>query len=385
MSERTVLIHKQCLIWLLLLILAGTSVSFGASTDEVQTKIDQTKKKLSETKRRENSVLGTLLRTQQELERISTNLAGLNYKLANTEQRMGVITAEINHAQSELDQLKTQIGGHRSILDQRLLAFYKYGYQSSLEILFTAKSFAEFVTRFEMIRRFTQVDVRVIRTLQTQQDLITKKKQEIVQKQQELASQKNLFLQLQNQNKREQVRQTSLSENKQKELATLQNDRKALEQALDELEQTSKDLEAQIRQYQNQGHSALGTGKYIWPVPGDVIQYFGWRVHPILRKRKFHTGVDIVASQGTPISAADSGVVIFCGRNGGYGKMILLDHGNGYATLYGHCSLLLVDKGQTVTKGLEIAKVGTTGLSTGPHLHFEVRKDGVPVDPLSFL
>ena len=379
------MVHKRCVIWLLLLILAGTSVSYGASTDEVQTKIDQTKKKLSETKRRENSVLGTLLRTQQELERISSNLAGLNGKIANTEQRMNVITAEINRAQSELDQLKTEIGGHRSILDQRLLAFYKYGYQSSLEILFTSRNFAEFVTRFEMIRRFTRVDVKVIRTLQTQQDLIAKKKQEILQKQQELSSQKSLFLQLQIQNKQEQVRQIALSENKQKELAALQNDRKSLEEALDELEQTSKDLEAQIRQYQNQSHAALGTGKYSWPVPGDVIQYFGWRIHPILRKRKFHSGIDIVAPQGTPISAADSGVVIFCGRNGGYGKMILLDHGSGYATLYGHCSLLLVDIGQAVTKGQVIANVGTTGLSTGPHLHFEIRKDGTPTDPLSYL
>jgi murein DD-endopeptidase MepM/ murein hydrolase activator NlpD len=380
-----VIIHKRCLIWLLLLTLAGTSVSFGASSDEVQTKIDQTKKKLSETKRRENSVLGTLFQTQRELERISTNLAGLNNKLSSTEQRMNAITAQIKIAQTELDQLKTQIGGHRSILDQRLIAFYKYGYQSSLEILFTAQNFAEFVTRFEMIRRFTQVDVRALKTLQTQQDLITQKKQEIVQKQQELASQKSLFLQLQNQNKREQTRQISLSENKQKELASLQNDRKALEQALDELEQTSKELEAQIRQYQNQSHTALGTGKYIWPVPGDVIQYFGWRTHPILRKRKFHTGIDIVAPQGTTISAADSGVVIFCGRNGGYGKMILLDHGSGFATLYAHCSMLMVDMGQAVTKGQEIAKVGTTGLSTGPHLHFEIRKEGVPTNPLSSL
>jgi len=384
MLERTIL-HKHWLIWPLCLILAGTSISFGASTDEVQTQIDQTKKKLSETKRRENSVLGTLLRTQQELERISSSLSGLNQKLAGTEQRMASITAQINQAQAELDQLKTQIGGHRSILDQRLIAFYKHGYQSSLEILFNAKNFAEFVTRFEMIRRFTRIDVEVIQTLQTQQDLIAKKKQEIVEKQQELASQKSLYLQIQTQNQQEQIRQITLSENKKKELANLQNDRKALEEALDELEQTSKELEARIRQYQNQSHAALGTGKYGWPSPGEVIQYFGWRIHPILRKRKFHSGIDIVAPQGTPIVAADSGVVIFCGRNGGYGKMILLDHGSGYASLYAHCSLLMVDIGQAVTKGQEIAKVGTTGLSTGPHLHFEIRKDGVPIDPLSFL
>ena len=298
--------HKPIFISILLLIiiLGGMPLSFGASQDELQTQIDQTKKKLSDTKRRENSVLGALLRTQQELERIGSNLAGLDDKLVATEQRMGSITSQINNAQTELNQLKTQIGGRQSILDQRLIAFYKYGYQSSLEILFSAKDFAEFVTRFEMIKRFTRIDVDVINALQTQQDLIAKKKQEIVQKQQELASQKNLYLQIQNQNKQEQISQISLNANNQKELATLQNDRKALEEALDDLEQTSKDMEAQIRKYQNQSHATLGTGKYIWPVPGDVVQYFGWRIHPILHKRKFHTGLDIAAPMGTPIKAA---------------------------------------------------------------------------------
>ncbi len=370
---------------LLLSIMFSTSFGLIASQDDVEDKIDQTKKKLSETKRKENSVLGALLKTQEDLERISSNLSSLTNKLATTEQRMVSITTQINYAQIELDHLKIQIGGHRSILDERLITYYKYGYQSALEILFTAKNFAEFVTRFEMVGRFTRGDLRVIKDLQAEQDLIFQKKQEIIQKQQELAAQKKLYIRLENQNKREQIRQLSLSDNKQKELAILQNNRKTLEKALDEMEQTSKDMEGQIRHMQNQSKTSLGTGKYIWPVPGDVIQYFGWRVHPILRRRKFHTGIDITSPMGRTIVAADTGVVIFSGRNGGYGKMITIDHGIGFSTVYAHCSVLSVKVGQKVIKGQEIGKVGTTGLSTGPHLHFEIRKEGVPVDPLSYL
>ncbi|MGE5583592.1 MAG: M23 family metallopeptidase, partial [Bacillota bacterium] len=160
---------------------------------------------------------------------------------------------------------------------------------------------------------------------------------------------------------------------------------KALEESLDELEETSKQVEAQIKEYQSQNHVALGTGKYIWPVNGRITQMFGWRRHPILRKREFHTGLDISVPLGTEIAAADSGVVIFSGFNGGYGKMITIDHGSSFSTLYAHTSLILVDKGQTVTKGQIIAKAGSTGLSTGPHLHFEIRKNGAPVNPLNYL
>ncbi len=373
--------EKRLYILLSLSTFLTAAICSGASQDE----IDQAKKKLSETKRKENSVMGALLRTQQELERINSNLSSLTGKLTNAERRMVSITTEINNAQRELDQLKVQIGGHRGLLDQRLVAYYKYGYQSPLEILFSSRNFAEFVTRCEMVRRFTRVDLHAIKNLQTEQDLIIRKKQEIIQKQQELAAQKNLYARLENQNKWEHERQLRENENKQKELAALQSDRQALEQALDEFEQTSKDMEDQIRLFQNQNQTALGTGKYIWAVPGDVIQSFGWRVHPILRRRKLHTGIDIVAPLGRTIVAADSGIIIFSDRNGGYGKMISIDHGAGFSTVYAHCSVLLVTVGQQVTKGQPIAKVGTTGLSTGPHLHFEIRKAGVPVDPLSYL
>ena len=133
------------------------------------------------------------------------------------------------------------------------------------------------------------------------------------------------------------------------------------------------------------GTRTWGTGRYLTPAQGPITSPFGYRIHPIFGTMRFHTGVDIGAYYGSPVLASDSGVVIDSGWLGGYGNCIIVDHGGGYSTLYAHCSELYVSYGQSVSKGQQIAAVGSTGNSTGPHLHFEVRINGEPVDPLGFI
>ena len=122
-----------------------------------------------------------------------------------------------------------------------------------------------------------------------------------------------------------------------------------------------------------------------WPIMGRITSPFGWRQHPITKRRDFHTGVDIKANRNDPIKAAGSGKIAYSGWMGGYGKVIVIEHSNGQSTLYAHCSSLLAGKGANVTSGQLIAKVGTTGRSTGPHLHFEVRNGKSPVNPIKYL
>ena len=136
----------------------------------------------------------------------------------------------------------------------------------------------------------------------------------------------------------------------------------------------------------NGGGSANASGSFLWPVASYVYvsSRFGLRVHPITGKTKSHTGIDIASNQGTAVYASDGGSVTLAGWNGGYGNCIMIDHGNGYVTLYGHLSSISVSVGQTVSQGATIGAVGSTGNSTGPHLHFEVLKNGTRIDPEQF-
>lgn len=134
------------------------------------------------------------------------------------------------------------------------------------------------------------------------------------------------------------------------------------------------------------GGNANATGSFLWPVASYVYvsSRFGLRVHPITGEKKSHTGIDIASNQGTAVYASDGGSVTLAGWNGGYGNCIMIDHGNGYVTLYGHLSSISVSVGQTVSQGATIGAVGSTGNTTGPHLHFEVLKNGTRIDPEQF-
>ena len=126
-------------------------------------------------------------------------------------------------------------------------------------------------------------------------------------------------------------------------------------------------------------------GEMVFPLEGRISSRFGMRVDPIHGKHKHHSGLDVAAATGTPIKAVQAGTVTFSGNRGGYGKVVIIDHGNGLESRYAHCSALNVEKGQFVFAGTEIAEVGSTGRSTGPHLHLEIRQDGKAVDPLNYL
>lgn len=134
------------------------------------------------------------------------------------------------------------------------------------------------------------------------------------------------------------------------------------------------------------GSTVVGTGQFSWPVPSCtyLTSRFGLRVHPITGVTKSHTGIDIGAESGATIVAADGGTVVLAGVNSGYGNCVMIDHGNGYKTLYAHMSSIAVSNGQSVSKGDTVGYVGSTGLSTGPHCHYEVWKDGSRIDPEQF-
>jgi murein DD-endopeptidase MepM/ murein hydrolase activator NlpD len=171
-------------------------------------------------------------------------------------------------------------------------------------------------------------------------------------------------------------------------LEDIDRNRERYEQAVADLQAESERISAVIQSGGSSGSgqpSGQHSGEMFWPTSGPIVSGFGWRTHPIYGTARFHAGVDIGGGCGQPIWAADDGRVISAGWNGGYGNTVIIDHGGGLATLYAHQTSFAVSSGASVNRGQTIGYVGTTGLSTGCHLHFEVRINGSPVDPVPYL
>lgn len=376
------------IIFLLVFALAGLDRSVSAVSigdlDKINQLIEETKEKLTQKKKEEKSVLTSLTRAQKDLNRIETDLDYINVKLRNTERSIAGLEVELTKIDRSLKDLQTQKRARLGKMNDRLVAVYKYGMTGYFEMLCSAESLADLVSRFETVTYFLRHDLTAVARVEEVTTEIKEKQREYEDKKASLQSERNRYAALQKEAQKKQKQKTVMISSTREELEKINSDLDKLEAALDELERTSKEIEEQIRKKQN-GGVVLGTGKMIWPVQARISSQFGWRMHPILRKRKFHSGIDLAAPSGTSVKAADTGKVIISGWNGGYGNFIAIDHGNGISTAYAHNSRLLVKEGDMVLKGQEIAKSGSTGLSTGPHLHFEVRKNGAPVDPLTYL
>jgi murein DD-endopeptidase MepM/ murein hydrolase activator NlpD len=153
-----------------------------------------------------------------------------------------------------------------------------------------------------------------------------------------------------------------------------------------ELERQQRLREQQNRQNrQTTAGTVTGTGQFVWPVSGTITSQFGTRRHPVFGDMRFHGGIDIGAPHGTTVVAADSGSVIISTYNSSYGNYVVISHGNGITTLYAHLSTRSVSVGDTVSRGQQIGRIGSTGVSTGPHLHFEVSVNGTRVNPRNYL
>jgi murein DD-endopeptidase MepM/ murein hydrolase activator NlpD len=321
---------------------------------------------------------------------VSRQLAQLDSKLEETEQRLGRVTAQADSTQAHLEVATQQyhvavvrLSDQKDSVSERLVAVYERGEVRPLEVLLQSSSFGDFANRLYLLNQVIARDAEILDDYSAAQDEAEARRAELDARHQELRA-------LQRQVAREKERTAVQRQSTERDKRSVLRDRLVYERALAELEQDSREIEQMLRRLQltRGGQHRLAkpwTGNLRMPVKGRLTSPYGYRIHPIYNVRKLHTGLDLAAASGTPIHAAGDGAVVFSGRWGGYGNCVILDHGGGIATLYGHCSRLAVANGQNVTQGQTIGYVGSTGLSTGPHLHFEVRRDGHPVDPMGYL
>ncbi|MGI5819851.1 MAG: murein hydrolase activator EnvC family protein [Armatimonadota bacterium] len=295
---------------------------------------------------------------------------------AQANRRLEEVRGILRQVKADLVQTEEELVGHREAMSVRLRALYEAGQPSYIEVVLNATSFEDFTNRAEFSRLIADQDQGLLNTLVETQEKLTQQRATLEMRQAEAAELK----QQADRQKRIAAQAAAAAESL---VAKYARDQAAAEKILAELDAAEKRLEALVREELSRGsYGGTSSGRYPLPVSGRISSRYGYRVHPIYGIRKFHNGVDIAAPSGTPIRACDDGKVIRAGWMGATGKTVIIDHGSGWATSYGHCSSIYVRVGQVVSAGQTIAGVGTTGLSTGNHVHWMVYRNGSHVNPL---
>jgi murein DD-endopeptidase MepM/ murein hydrolase activator NlpD len=308
-------------------------------------------------------------------ERIDTT----EHKLDDTRERLGDLRTDNKRLRKRIDMTTLRLANRRNVLMRRLRQNYAQGKTGYMQVLLRSSSIHEYLSRSHYVERIVQSDSELIAGIKEDRAQLEEDKRKLEGQIGELAHLESGLEELETQYKHDVGEKRGL-------LGEVRQDRKQMENVLDQLEEDSRSIEATIRAMQRtprgrQRMQKAWSGSFGRPADGPIRSQYGMRYHPILHRNRMHTGLDIGAGLGSPIRVAGDGEVILASRFGGYGNCVIVDHGGGVSTLYGHCSAILVRTGQLVKKGQHIARVGATGLATGPHLHFEVRHNGRPVNP----
>lgn len=316
-------------------------------------------------------------------------IADYNEKQAALDETL----ARIEENEAKLQEVEQDYDQKHNSLMTRVRDIYINGQVSYLDVLFGSSDFNDFFTRMDLLKRVIKQDYELVQVvLKQQQDIkeIGKQLEEDRRIQATLAEKAELAKEI----KLEKVAR------KQELIDRMQNDKDVYDRQYDEMMAASEQVAKLIQQskykppppppssssnYNDTEVFNGGSGAMIWPISGPITSPFGWRTHPIFGSQRFHSGLDIGGDYGMEIHAAQSGVVSHAGWIGGYGNTVMIDHGGGIVTLYGHNESLNVSVGQNVSQGQVIAFCGSTGNSTGPHCHFEVRLNGEPVSPYNYL
>ena len=343
--------------------------------DNIKQEKEQTQKKIEEIKESESELLGQINTVEEQHLKTLNELDELNLALSKIKENIGKNTIKIVRKNEELKEIESDLDKKVQILNNRMASIYKYGNNNLLELLIGTEDFLDFFSKIKLMDRIAQEDVRVIQDIKEDRSRLLDIKKNIID-----------LKENQEENKKETERLLSQAEVKSKEIEIIYNEKKGLLQKTQQDKEALLAMDRQLTAKENEIknilkgmiHGSSPTGKLLWPTNGKLSSGFG------PRGGRFHSGCDIYCARGTEVTAADSGQVIQTGYHGGYGNFILVYHGGGFATFYAHLDGIAVSGGQPVSRGQTIGYVGTTGWTTGPHLHFEVRINGIAKNPMSY-
>lgn len=370
---------RRIISYVLMFVLTVTVITVGVTYGgNEQQQLNDVNKQINETKAQLNAGKKQEKQLGNQIKQLESQIKATEKEIDNLKGDINKTLQEIDVVEGNLAALEQEMETQNNNLQQRLRAMYKNGDIGMIQILLGSDDITDFMSNMDMVQKIYDNDIDVLKTMEGQHKQVEAQKEKL----------ENLKANLESEKQQEANKQASLQTSR-GEVAALKaqvaSDNAVLEDQIDELNAEALRLVDEIKKLQ--GDQAYAGGDFCWPSASStrVTSEFGMRYHPILKVNKLHTGIDIGAASGTKVLAANKGTVIKAGWNNSYGNVVMVDHGGGIVTLYAHNSKLLVKTGDVVAKGQAIALVGSTGNSTGPHIHFEVRVNGEYQNPRNWL
>src|SRR5450830_365588 len=360
----------------------ASSLSLEDQLDQIKKEKEQTKKKIDEAKKKEQDYTNQVNQVEAQLLSSLDQLNTLNKNFADVKSEIDKTNIELAVKENDLAEINKDLDEKEAILSNRIASIYKNRSSSFFEVLFKSKSFTELLSKLKLMNLLAAQDAGIIEDIKSKKSATLSVKQSIMELKKKQDDQRSNLEKLVTQSEQKNTEISGILVDKKDLLSSTKADKNALIKM--EAQQTAKENEIQ-RVLESLKYGSAPNGRLQRPVAGILTSGFGSRMHPILGYVRPHTGIDLAAPRGTPIVAADGGQVLQASYEGGYGNSILIYHGGSFATFYGHMSGFAVSQGQMVKRGQVIGYVGSTGLSTGPHCHFEVRINGAAQNPLGYL
>jgi len=349
--------------------------------DKIKSQKEETQKKIEDVKKEESQYIKEVNDIEDSLLSSLDDLNELNSALADKKSSMDKITVDLAIKEEQINKIEHELDQKLKIFNNRIKVIYKNQDRNILEVLLKSGGFIEFVSRIKMMRLFAKQDAEKVAEIKKDKNLLLTSKKEVLDLKDKEANEKEEIEKLLTVAETKKREMESIYDKKKELLSVTRANKEALVLMENQLQIKELEITKMLAGY---SYGSAPTGKFLWPVNGKFSSGFGYRTS-LSGSKRFHAGVDLYAPNGTPIYACESGQVIKAEYHGGYGYCILIYHGGGLATFYAHLSGFAVSLGQNVSRGQIIGYVGTTGYTTGPHLHLEVRSNGAAQNPMNYL
>lgn len=365
-----------------ILVCAISFVSYAADLNELQNQKNEIQTQIEEDNNKLTDVNDELTENLKQIQKLDESIQSTQESLDKLNREIAEKEEEISKVEIELKIITQKYNIQKELLDARLIAMYETENTNYLDVVLGASSISDFISTYYLISEIASYDIDLL-------ELVEEQKKEIEQKNLEISTQKEKLVTEKRTSQKTEIALSNTKVLRQNYIQKLSEEEQALQAQIDEYNNQINAIEAEIRSLAstiNFGEDYQG-GPMQWPIYGhyNITSNYGMRTHPITGVYKLHTGVDISATIGTDFTAMANGIVVKAEFNTAYGNMVIIDHGGGVQTLYAHGSEIIAQVGQEVKVGDVILKVGSTGYSTGPHAHFEVRINGTTANPLDYV